>query len=205
MPLTTNATIPDAQQFTTTIQQAGGAVPTVLANLLGGATLLNEPVPVQSSILAIVAASRDGLTQDRLNGSVAQAAVAQSNAAQRGELRNNSERQFVAEFHTVLAEGAADEVLDSLRPAFDKAAEAIASARSLIPADTGAEAFLHSAKPVAVAAWQKLPEHLSTIASIADIARQFGPRLGKLPRSRSTAWPATTRSTTAPCSSPMGS
>lgn len=68
-----------------------------------------------------------------------------------------------------------------MRPSFDQAAEQISIARDLIPADTPAEIFLHSAKPAAVSAWQSLDDHLATINSIASIAAQFGPRGGRFP------------------------
>ena len=88
---------------------------------------------------------------------------------------------FVAAFHTALKDGAADEILDSLRSSFDTAAEAISKARELIPADTPAEQFLRTTKPAAVTAWQGLDTHLATIDTIGRIAAQFGPRTGDFP------------------------
>ena len=87
----------------------------------------------------------------------------------------------MAAFHQALDDGAADEILDSLRPAFDTAGEAIAGARDLIPAEQPAEQFLHTAEPAALAAWQSLDGHLAVINAIAAIASAFGPRLGKFP------------------------
>ena len=54
---------------------------------------------------------------------------------------------FVAAFHTALKDGAADEILDSLRSSFDKAAQAFTQARTLIPADQPAEASCTTRNP----------------------------------------------------------
>ena len=88
---------------------------------------------------------------------------------------------FVAAFHTALKDGAADEILDSLRSSFNKAAQAFTQARTLIPADQPAEAFLHNAKPEAVTAWQALDGHLAGLDRIGAIGAAFGPRTGNFP------------------------
>ena len=120
------------------------------------------------SARTIVDAAADGtLTADRITHLIAEAARAQSIATYTGELRQRTERLFVGAFYEALQDGAADEILDSLRPAFDTAAEAIAQARDLIPVETPAEMFLHSAKPAALSAWQSLDDHLATIAARA--------------------------------------
>ena len=112
------------------------------------------------SARTIVDAAVDGtLTADRITDLIAEAARAQSIATYTGELRLRTERLFVGAFYEALQDGAADEILDSLRPAFDTAAEAIAQARDLIPVETAAEAFLHSAKLEALHAWQQLDTH----------------------------------------------
>ena len=63
----------------------------------------------------------------------------------------------------------------------DTAAEQIAAARALIPAETSLDQFVTTAQPEAILAWQGLDEHLAVIGSIAAIASQFGPRLGQFP------------------------
>ena len=74
-------------------------------------------------------AAADGtLTADRITDLIAEAARAQSIATCTGELRQRTERLFVGAFCEALQDGAADEILDSLRPASDTAAEAITHA-----------------------------------------------------------------------------
>ena len=127
---------------------------------------------------AAVAGQLDAKRLDKL---IADAAQAQQINAFRGELRLNSERMFVEEFHTALKNGAADQLLDGVRPQFDTAAEQIAAARALIPAETSLDQFVTTAQPEAILAWQGLDEHLAVIGSIAAIASQFRPRLGQFP------------------------
>ena len=117
------------------------------------------------SARTIVDAAADGtLTADRITDLIAEAARAQSIATCTGELRQRTERLFVGAFFEALQYGAADELLDSLRPPFDPAAEAIAQARDLIPVERPAERFLSDAKPAALTAWQS-PKCLEQVVS----------------------------------------
>jgi hypothetical protein len=80
----------------------------------------------------IVDAAVDGtLTAERLDDLIAEAAHTQMRATYTGELRRRTERMFVGAFFEALQSGAADEILEGLRLAFDTAAEAIAQARAL--------------------------------------------------------------------------
>lgn len=185
MPLTSNATWPECEQFAKAVSAASGAIPKPLANIfpLTGAALIEAHSPAQAPEGAIVEAVCDGtLTETTLAILIESAAHDQQIATYRAELRNNSQPMFVTAFFTALQNGAADEILSSLRDRHDVAAQEIEKARDLLPSiDTPVEVFMHSAKPGAIDAWQKLDGHIAVIASIAAIAAQFGPRLGKWP------------------------
>ena len=74
------------------------------------------------------------LDEKRLAALITEAAQRQLVANYRQELRARSERMFVEQFHrSLLKNGRADAILDSLHPSFDTAAEAIAAARDVIP------------------------------------------------------------------------
>ena len=139
------------------------------------------------SARTIVDAAADGtLTADRITDLIAEAARAQSIATYTGELRQRTERLFVGAFYEALQDGAADEILDSLRPAFD----------------TAAEAFLHSAKPEALHAWQQLDTHRppstpSVASPPSSVAAPHGSRW-----SRSTHWVTASGSPTGRSSPP---
>ena len=155
-----------------------------LAHILAGASLLARHRAPSDPTRDIVTAATDGtLTEKKLGDLITQAATAQMVAGYAQDLRARSERLFTEQFHRALTGGAAaDELLDSLRDRFNEAAEAITAARDLIPADTPAEAFLRSAKPAAIAAWQHLDGHIATISAISRVASQFGPRKGNFPQ-----------------------
>ncbi len=116
------------------------------------------------------------LDEKRLNALLLDYATVTAANNHRDELRQRSEKLFTEQFHRSLRGGCAEEILSSLRPHFEQAAEQIATARDLIPADTPAEAFLRTAKPNAVEAWQQLDGHLGTVSSIGRVATSFGPR-----------------------------
>ena len=113
--------------------EAGGRVPDILRHILSAAALLASHSATLAPARAVVDAARSGqLDAKRLDKLIAEAALAQMIANYRGELRRDSERLFVAEFHRALADGSADAVLNSLRPQFDEHAEAITASRAMI-------------------------------------------------------------------------
>jgi len=93
-----------------------------------------------------------------------------------GRLRGRSEMLFLEAFYESLQDGAAEEILDSLRPRFDAAGNALIEARELVPVSTPAEEFLTAATPEAIAAWQGLESHINTLNEIGWVAAQFDPR-----------------------------
>ena len=162
--------------------EAGGRVPDILRHILSAAALLASHSATLAPARAVVDAARSGqLDAKRLDKLIAEAALAQMIANYRGELRRDSERLFVAEFHRALADGSADAVLNSLRPQFDEHAEAITASRAMINTESSVEHILASAEPSMVTAWQSLEGHLAVIGKIGAIASSFGPRLGSFP------------------------
>jgi hypothetical protein len=174
--LSTSATMRDCEQFVTAVTNAGGRVPQPLANLLAADALLNASSTPADPALAIVKAAQNcELTAYRRDALVNRARWWR--CAPPTPVR--IQPMLVAAFYQELQSGAADEVLDSLRPQFDTAASSIAVARDLIPAELSAERFLSDAKPAALSAWQKLDSHLAVIASIGAIVAQFGCRTAR--------------------------
>jgi hypothetical protein len=150
---------------------------------LGGASLLKAHGTTSNPAKGIVDAAVAGtFTAKSLTDLITEAAHRRLVASYTQELHACSERMFVEQFHrSLLKNGGADAILDSLRPSFDTAAEAIAAARDVIPTEAPAEEFLRIAQPAALAVWQGLDEHLSVIDRIGGIAAQFGPRNGNFP------------------------
>jgi hypothetical protein len=132
---------------------------------------------------AIVDAALDGtLDEKTLSKLLPAAATAQLANTYRQELARSCEHTLVGQWHREMKAGAADQILDSLRKNFDKHAEAIAHARTLINPESTAEAVIESGQPELVTAWQTLDGHLKVIAKIAAVASQFGCRLAQFPQ-----------------------
>jgi hypothetical protein len=173
----------DCRHFADDITNAGGTIPAPLVGLLSASELLMRPGAAQDPIRPILDSALAGqLDEKRLDKMLVDAAQQQQIANYRQELRARAERVLVQRFHEALADGAADEVLDSLRPIWDEHAQAIERTRSLVPAETDLTQWLAGAKPEAVTAWQALDSHLAVINRIGWIASQFGPQLGHFPQ-----------------------
>jgi hypothetical protein len=175
MPPTTSFN--DCQRFAAAITAAGGRLPDPLRHLLSAHELLITPPAVQSPENDIMDAVLDGTLDRKLLDKLAPiAASAASTNAYLRDLAGRSENLLVGAWHRAIAHGAADQILDSLRPNFAKHAAAIAKARSLFDAESSAEAILANGEPAVMQAWQVLSEHVTAVTRIAAIAAQFGCR-----------------------------
>ena len=160
-----------------------GALPDPLQRLLAAHTLLSSPAATEAPERDLMTHCLDGsLTAAKLDKLLPAAATTAMVNAYRAQLAAGAEHTLVGEWHRQTESGGADQILDSLRPSFDKHAEAIAKARSLIDPESSAEHILAAAAPEMVEAWQTLDGHIRVISKIAAIASQFGPRLGGSPQ-----------------------
>jgi hypothetical protein len=176
----------DCRRFAETVASVGGRLPDELGHyLLSAFELLSSPGAAASPEKAILDAALDGtLTAKKLDGLLAAAATAQMINVYRGDLARRAEHTLVGTWHQAM-ETAADAILDSVRPQFDKAAAGIARARAAISMDSSPEHVLASAEPEAITEWQALPTYLGVVDRIGThIAAQFGPRLGMFPMIR---------------------
>ena len=183
MPKTTS--LHDCRRFAETVHSVGGRLPDELGHLLDAFELLSSPGAATAPERDILTHALDGtLTQKKLDGLLAAAATAQMIDNYRGDLARRAEHVLVGQWHRSM-ETAADQILDSVRPAFDKAAAGIARAKALIPMDSSPEHVLASAEPAAITEWQALPTYLGVVDKIGThIAAAFGPRLGMFPMVR---------------------
>jgi hypothetical protein len=122
-----------------------------------------------------LAGTLDQKTLEKLLTAAATAAMVNGH---RQDLARRSEHVLIGAWHRELEAGAADQILAGVRGKFDKAAAAIAHARSVIPMQSSPEHILATAGDGALEAWRTLDEHLRIVDKIGAIASQFGPRLG---------------------------
>lgn len=174
---TNAANIRDAHQLVTDVEALGGKAPARLRNLLTSYDLLTTPAPAPNALDAIVDAATDGtLTAKKLGGMVADAAQAHAAEQFRSGLARNAARSLLHRFGQELLAGAADELLDSLRPIFDANAAAIADAVSILNLDQSYQSFIETADPDQLGAYQGLKASTAKISEIIALATQFGPR-----------------------------
>src|SRR5262249_17493891 len=112
------------------------------------------------------------LTAEKLAELAPAAASADATAAYLTRLGQNCTNVLIGQFHRAL-KTTADEILDSLRPNFDKHAEASENAKSLFNAESSPDQILASGAPEVITAWQGLDVHIKAVARIAAIASQF--------------------------------
>jgi hypothetical protein len=175
--------IGDAVRLASSVAAAGGEIPSTLGHLLLAHDLLSSPGAAQPPERDIMTAALKGqLTDEKLAKLLPTAATAAMIANYARELAQNCAHVLLGQIHREIEGGAADQILDSLRPKFDEHAAEIARARSLIDPESSPEHILASAAPEMVEAWQALDGHLRVVCKIAAVASQFGPRLGAFPQ-----------------------
>ena len=174
MPKTVNFN--DATRLAALTTAAGGAVPERLGYLLSAYEVLTAPTRVAPPEEAIMTAALSGkLTEKKLNELLPDAAIAQLVRQFRGDLGRSAQNSLLGQFHRELEAGAADELLNSLRPKFDAAAKAIAHAKSIINPESSAEHIIESGDPGLVEAWGTLRDHLAVVQKISAVARSVQP------------------------------
>lgn len=185
MPPTTN--FGDVRRFAAAIAAGGGKLPQPLKNLIAAhgvmAAAAGPPAPPHAAESSIIDAALDGsLDADKLAELLPAAALAAAVNEYAKGLGRNTEHVLLNAWHQKLDDGAADQILDSLRAGFDKHAAAIEKARSMIDPTSDPELILANADATLVAHWQGLQAHLDAVAKVAVVAKAFGPRMGDYPR-----------------------
>lgn len=165
------------------IAECGVEPPKVLTDLIGAFDDLAKASAVSDPIGELVKAVAGGqLRGKELDKRVAETAVAMHVAEFRAGLQARVEPVLVRQFINALDEGgAADEVIDSLRPAFDTAATKLAECAELVNPNTDAETFLASASPEQIAAWRDVDEHVATLTKVSSVVGNFGPHSNSFP------------------------
>lgn len=170
-----SASLPTVHRFVAAVERAGGTVPPPIQALLNAADRIATPRPVQDLVSQVIDELVSGETDDaRLEALLEKGAKQQGIDAFRGDAARRAESVLIQRLHVKFETGCADTLLDSLRGKFDKAAEQIALAHSLIPAEAPLEQFLATATPKAIKAWQELPASIATVDQIAGLAAAFG-------------------------------
>lgn len=180
---TGNTRIADIHQLRTDVEAIGGTFPEALTNLLAVNDLLrstSQPLPAARGHLTplaepvLDAAVAGDLTETRLDEIVFDAALARVVAETRGEITRAAQGSIVLRAGKMLAEGAADEIVLSLRPQFDEAARTIERALELVDLSHDYETFFDHADMDKLDALHALKPACDEITRIVDVAARFG-------------------------------
>lgn len=165
-----------AEALLTAATTLGATVPQELANISAGHRALVEAAKATSDPTnVILSAAADGtLTAKSARELATDAVISKLTSEHLITLASQANRRFVEKFHEALQAGAADAILDQLRPAFDEAAANIAATLDLVDAATTDSALVANATSKQLDAWRTLPRHISTLTEIAALAARFG-------------------------------
>lgn len=162
------------------LEGLGVTPPKSLQDLADGFELLGptiSPAVTDPAHTIVDAAIAGTLTQKKLDDLLAKAAAQVQANQYRQEFRLRADINFGKRFHDTLIEGAADAILESLRPQFDTTADQISTALDHVDLHNTPQRLLTvTATPDEQAAWGRLPELVRQIDRLAAIAAAFGPR-----------------------------
>ena len=179
----------ECQRFAQSVASAGGTLPTSLGHLLRSHELLTSPAAAGDPANAILDAAADGTLDEKLLDKLLPAAAAADSANDyRQKLASRAERMLVSKWYRLSRPAPQTEVLDSMRPEFDRHAAGIAEAKAAgINAESSLEHLVSSSSgPGLVEAWNDLGGHIRVIAAIASVAAHSAPgRAARSHRSRS--------------------
>lgn len=171
-----STTMANADALCTAATKLGATPPKELLNISAGHRALVEAAKATSDPTnAILSAAADGtLTAKSARELATDAVISKLTSDHLITVASQANRRFVEKFHEALQAGAADAILDQLRPAFDEAAANIAATLDLVDINTPDSALVANATSKQLDAWRTLPKHISTLTEIASLATRFG-------------------------------
>lgn len=171
------ASLPAARQLVQSVRDVGGTVPESLTRILAASELLSVQPAATDPVKAILNAAAAGeLDESRLADLVADAAAASAVRDYRSQVAGRVEAGLLDRFYKALCAGAADEILDSLRPLFGEAAGKLTEATDLVDVSVDpAQLALHGDSEE-IKAYRSIRPLVTVLDDISSIARRFGPR-----------------------------
>ncbi|KAF0967828.1 hypothetical protein [Gordonia sp. YY1] len=143
----------------------GGTIPTELVDIIATIDAVNHWDPPQPGDLASLC-RRGDLTADNA-ATILDAALVQPNR-QPGDLKITAKHELTQRFTHVLAGPAGDELVKSLRPAFQQASTNVADAANLIAPGDRVD-ILTDADDDTIRAWRTLGEHKATLDRVSAV------------------------------------
>jgi hypothetical protein len=171
-------TIPEARRLVSDVKQLGGTAPPALTQLLDLVESVKSTPAVPDPVGGLVDAAAAGKagTAAELTKLVERAAKAELEAEYFKRLQAGIARDVSKRFAAELRGGAADQIIDSLRPAFDDVAGQIAAATSIIDISWSPEQLVAEGDPEQLTAYRLLPDLVARADRIVALVSSFGPR-----------------------------
>jgi hypothetical protein len=179
MPIAPNTGIRHAEALAADAAHFVGKVPQRITDLLAAHAALSGGPSGNPTDDLVREIATGGLAGDELTAAIAAAAAADAAVRFHADLRVRAEPSIMRAIVHELENGGADEIIDSLRPAFDEAVAVLKSARKHVEPSATAEGFLGTATAEGLAAWHSITPAVEVLNGIGYVVTQFGP-LGQL-------------------------
>lgn len=155
------------KRFTDAVTRLGGTVPAPLVDTLAGLDALKSwtaPDPTAALTGAIAAGKFTPTTAPKL---LEQATAAGGGTEKAATIRLTAERALLRRFYDEISGASGDALIDSLRPAFDTAVEAMVTASDHFSPDATADQVIDMGAEAAEV-WRTLPQHRRTLDEILN-------------------------------------
>jgi hypothetical protein len=162
-------------QFLAAIESLGVTVPEDLSAVPRARAVLTEAPAIPNPVRGLVASALAGATAASVGKLLREMALARLTAEEHRNLDRSVEPELLQEFGRRLDAGAADAVLDALRPQFDDAATTLVLSLAKVDISKDPATFLDHASPGELAAWQSLRPAVETLETVAAVVRVLGP------------------------------
>ena len=166
----------DIGRLLSAVETLCGTAPESLTAVPRAHRRLTTAVPVRDPLRALVEAALDDDTDDKaMDAQFETAAIRRLISDERRGIAAQAERELLRVFCQRLEQGAGDQVVNLLRKPFDEAAQTLREALATVDIPHDPQAFIETATPQEVLAWQSVRPAIGTLDRIADIVRAFGP------------------------------
>ncbi|WP_078326251.1 hypothetical protein [Mycobacteroides salmoniphilum] len=167
------------------VAELGGTLPQKITNLLDSQSIIvgQGAADLGGGVDEVLNAAESGsLTADKADELLKSAAARQQLSQFRIELARKSTPAVMARVGRALVNGGADEIIDSLRPAFDEAVSTLDECLALVDLSTDYDTFVNEASPDQLLAFQRLRGAAEASGRIlAFVCKKFGPRSLEFP------------------------
>ena len=165
--------ISEARRLADDTVAVGGVFPAVLTTLINLVDSVRALPPPPDPTARLIDDALAGKSVD-LSKLITAAARAETEAGYAKRLHTMVERDAMRRFQVELSNSGGQLILDSITPAFNETAAAIAAATAVVDISWTPDQLVSTGTPEQLAAWQKLPALVARVDQFAALAAGFG-------------------------------